>query len=258
VLPVEDEEISAFAHKAFEKQGMTILTGATVTALEKGKDRVTATIEKDGESSEIAVERVISAVGIVGNVEDIGLEGTQIKVEKTHVVADPWMATGEPGVYAIGDLTGPPWLAHKASHEGVICVEKLAGIAGLHPLDVRRIPGCTYCQPQIASIGLSEAAAQEAGRKVKVGRFPFLGNGKAIALGEDQGMIKTIFDAATGELLGAHMIGAEVTELIQGYAVAMQLETTEAELMHTVFPHPTLSEMMHESVLDAYGRAIHF
>jgi dihydrolipoamide dehydrogenase len=258
VLPVEDEEISAFAHKAFEKQGMTILTGATVKSLKKGKDQVTATIEKDGESSEITVERVISAVGIVGNVEDIGLEGTQVKVEKTHVVADPWMATGEPGVYAIGDLTGPPWLAHKASHEGVICVEKLAGIAGLHPLDTRRIPGCTYCQPQIASIGLSEAAAQDAGRKVKVGRFPFMGNGKAIALGEDQGMIKTIFDAATGELLGAHMIGAEVTELIQGYAVAMQLETTEAELMHTVFPHPTLSEMMHESVLDAYGRAIHF
>ncbi len=258
VLPVEDAEISAFAHKAFEKQGMTLLTGTTVKSLNKGNDRVTATIEKDGKSSELTVERVISAVGIVGNVEDIGLEGTMVKVEETHVVADAWMATGEPGVFAIGDLTGPPWLAHKASHEGVICVEKLAGVAGLHPLDTRRSPGCTYCQPQVASIGLSEAAAQEAGRKVKVGRFPFMGNGKAIALGEEQGLVKTIFDAATGELLGAHMIGAEVTELIQGFAVAMQLETTEADLMHTVFPHPTLSEMMHESVLDAYGRAIHF
>ncbi len=258
VLPVEDEEISAFAHKAFEKQGMTLLTGTTVKSLEKGKGQVTATLEKDGKSSELTVERVISAVGIVGNVEDIGLEGTKIQVEKTHVVTDTWMATGEPGVYAIGDLTGPPWLAHKASHEGVICVEKLAGVAGVHPLDVRRIPGCTYCHPQVASIGLSEAAAREAGREVKVGRFPFMGNGKAIALGDDQGLVKTIFDAGTGELLGAHMIGAEVTELIQGYAVAMQLETTETELMHTVFPHPTLSEMMHESVLDAYGRAIHF
>ncbi len=258
ILPVEDAEISAFAHKAFEQQGMTLLTGATVKSLKKGNNRVTATIEKDGKSSELTVERVISAVGIVGNVEDIGLEGTQVRVEKTHVVADAWMATGEPGVFAIGDLTGPPWLAHKASHEGVICVEKLAGVAGLHPLDTRRIPGCTYCQPQIASIGLTEAAAEEAGRKVKVGRFPFMANGKAIALGEEQGLVKTIFDAATGELLGAHMIGAEVTELIQGYAVAMQLETTEADLMHTVFPHPTLSEMMHESVLDAYGRAIHF
>jgi dihydrolipoamide dehydrogenase len=168
------------------------------------------------------------------------------------------MATGEPGVFAIGDLTGPPWLAHKASHEGVICVEKLAGLADAHPLDTRRIPGCTYCNPQVASIGLSEAAAIEAGRKIKVGRFPFMGNGKAIALGEEQGLVKTVFDAVTGELLGAHMIGAEVTELIQGYAIAMQLETTEIDLMHTVFPHPTLSEMMHESVLDAYGRAIHF
>jgi dihydrolipoamide dehydrogenase len=258
ILPVEDAEISAFAHKAFEKQGMTLLTGAAVKSLDKGDDQVTATIETDGKTRELTVERVISAVGIVGNVEDIGLDGTRVRVEKTHVVADQWMATGEPGVFAIGDLTGPPWLAHKASHEGVICVEKLAGIAGLHPLDTRRIPGCTYCQPQVASIGLTEAAAEEAGRKVKVGRFPFMANGKAIALGEEQGLVKTIFDAATGELLGAHMIGAEVTELIQGFAVAMQLETTEADLMHTVFPHPTLSEMMHESVLDAYGRAIHF
>ncbi len=258
ILPVEDEEISAFAHKAFEKQGMKILTGAAVKSLNKGKDQVTATIEAGGETRELTVERVISAVGIVGNVEDLGLEGTGVQVDKTHVTTDPWMATGEPGVFAIGDLTGPPWLAHKASHEGVICVEKLAGESGAHPLETRRIPGCTYCHPQVASIGLSEVAAKEAGRAVKVGRFPFVGNGKAIALGEDQGMIKTVFDAKTGELLGAHMIGAEVTELIQGYAVAMQLETTEADLMHTVFPHPTLSEMMHESVLDAYGRAIHF
>ena len=258
ILPVEDEEISAFAHKAFEKQGMKIATGAAVKSLNKGKDQVTATIEAGGGTREITVERVISAVGIVGNVEDLGLEGTGVQVEKTHVVADPWMATGEPGVFAIGDLTGPPWLAHKASHEGVICVEKLAGESGAHPLETRRIPGCTYCHPQVASIGLSEAAAKEAGRAVKVGRFPFMANGKAIALGEDQGMIKTVFDAKTGELLGAHMVGAEVTELIQGFAVAMQLETTEADLMHTVFPHPTLSEMMHESVLDAYGRAIHF
>ena len=258
VLPVEDEEISAFAHKAFEKQGMKIMTGATVKGLKKGKDNVTATIEKDGKSSEVTVDRVISAVGIVGNVEDLGLDGTKVKVEKTHVVADQWMATGEPNVYAIGDLTGPPWLAHKASHEGVICVEKLAGLNDVHPLNVRRIPGCTYCHPQVASIGLTEAKAKENGRKVKVGKFPFVGNGKAIALGEDQGLVKTIFDEKTGELLGAHMVGAEVTELIQGYAVAMQLETTETDLMHTVFPHPTLSEMMHESVLDAYGRVIHF
>jgi len=258
ILPVEDEEISAFATKAFEKQGIKIVTGATVKSLDKGKDSVTATIERDGQSETLAVDRVISAVGIVGNVENVGLEGTRVTVEKTHVVTNEWMETGEPGVYAIGDLTGPPWLAHKASHEGVLCVEKIAGTKGLHPLDTRRIPGCTYCHPQVASIGLSEAKATEGGRKVRVGRFPFAGNGKAIALGDDQGLVKTVFDAETGELLGAHMIGAEVTELIQGYAVAMQLETTEAELMHTVFPHPTLSEMMHESVLDAYGRAIHF
>ena len=226
--------------------------------MKKGNGKVTATIEADGKSSELTVERVISAVGIVGNVEDIGLDGTAIQVEKTHVVTDEWMATGEPGVYAIGDLTGAPWLAHKASHEGVICVEKIAGLNDVHPLNTLRVPGCTYCHPQVASIGLSEAKAKENGREVKVGHFPFVGNGKAIALGEDEGMIKTVFDAGTGELLGAHMFGAEVTELIQGYAVAMQLETTETDLMHTVFPHPTLSEMMHESVLDAYGRVIHF
>lgn len=256
VLPVEDEEISALALKAFKKQGMNIITGATVKSLKTASSNVTATIEKGGKSEKLTVDRVILAVGIVGNVEDIGLEESKVKVEKTHVVTGKYSETDEPGVYAIGDLTGPPWLAHKASHEGVICVEKIAG-KNPHALDTSRIPGCTYCHPQIASVGMTEAKAKEAGRKVKVGRFPFLGNGKAIALGDDQGLIKTIFDADSGELLGAHMIGAEVTELIQGYAVAMTLETTEAELMETVFPHPTLSEMMHESVLDAYDRVIH-
>jgi len=258
VLPVEDEEISDFAGKAFEKQGMKILTSATVTGLKKAKGGVTATVEAGGKSTQVRVERVILAVGIVGNVENLGLEGTKVKVDKSHIVIDEWSRTGEPGVYAIGDVTGPPWLAHKASHEGVICVEKIAGVPGLHPLDKSRIPGCTYCRPQVASIGLTEKQAVAQGHAVKVGRFPFMGNGKAIALGEPEGLVKTVFDAATGELLGAHMVGAEVTELIQGFAVAKTLETTEAELMHAIFPHPTLSEMMHESVLDAYGRAIHF
>ncbi len=258
VLPVEDEEVSAFAHKAFEKQGMKIITGAAVKALKKGKDSVTATVEADGKSTEIKVDRVVMAVGIVGNVENIGIDGTKVKVEKAHVVVDDWLQTGEPGVYAIGDLVGPPWLAHKASHEGVICVEKIAGVKGVHPLNTLNIPGCTYCHPQVASVGMTEAAAKEKGHKVRVGRFPFIGNGKAIALGDSEGFVKTVFDADTGELLGAHMIGAEVTELIQGFGVAKTLETTEAELMHAVFPHPTLSEMMHESVLDAYDRAIHF
>ncbi|KAA5606485.1 dihydrolipoyl dehydrogenase [Roseospira marina] len=259
ILPVEDPEISAFARKAFEKQGMTIHTATTVKALKTGADSVTATLEgKDGTPQDITVDRVILAVGIVGNVEDIGLDATKVKVDRSHVVTDEWCRTDEPGVYAIGDLTGPPWLAHKASHEGVLCVERIAGVEGVHPLDTRRIPGCTYCHPQVASVGLTEEKAKEQGHKVRVGRFPFIGNGKAIALGETEGFIKTVFDADTGEMLGAHMIGAEVTELIQGYAVGMTLETTEAELMHTVFPHPTLSEMMHESVLDAYGRALHF
>ncbi|MEX0808114.1 MAG: dihydrolipoyl dehydrogenase [Dongiaceae bacterium] len=258
ILPVEDAEISAFAHKAFTKQGMKILTGATVKKLDRGKNNVTATIEtKEKKIETLTVDRVILAVGIVGNVEKIGLENTKVKVEKAHVVTDEWGATGEPGVYAIGDLTGPPWLAHKASHEGVACVEKIAGVKGVHPIDKSNIPGCTYCHPQIASVGLTEEAAKKAGYEVKVGRFPFAGNGKAIALGDDQGLVKTIFDAKTGALLGAHMIGSEVTELIQGYAIARTLETTEAELIATVFPHPTLSETMHESVLDAYGRVIH-
>ena len=257
VLPVEDAEISAFAKKAFEKQGMKIMTSATVKALKKGADNVTATVEAGGKSQDITVDRVILAIGIVGNVENLGLEGTKVKVEKAHVVVDGYGATGEPGVYAIGDLAGPPWLAHKASHEGVICVEKIAGVKGVHPMDVRNIPGCTYCMPQVASVGLTEQAAKDKGYDVKVGKFPFIGNGKAIALGEPEGLVKTVFDAKTGELLGAHMIGAEVTELIQGYTIAKTMETTEAELMHTVFPHPTLSEMMHEAVLAAYGRVIH-
>jgi dihydrolipoamide dehydrogenase len=225
--------------------------------LKRGKDSVLATIVAGDKSETAAFDRVITAVGIVGNVEDIGLEGTGVKVERTHVVIDEYCRTGEPGVYAIGDLTGAPWLAHKASHEGVLCVEKIAGVEGVHPLEVLNIPGCTYCRPQVASVGLTEAKAKEGGREVKAFKFPFIGNGKAIALGEADGFVKTVFDAATGELLGAHMIGAEVTELIQGYVIARQLETTEAELMETVFAHPTLSEMMHESVLGAYGRAIH-
>ena len=259
VLPVEDADISAFAHKAFEKQGMKIHTNAVVKTLKTGTDNVTATIEpQGGQSFDLTVDRVIMAVGIVGNVENIGLEGTKIKVDRTHVLTDEWCRTGEPGVYAIGDLTGPPWLAHKASHEGMMCVEKIAGLADVHPIDTLKIPGCTYCRPQVASIGLTERAAKEKGLSIKVGSFPFIGNGKAIAMGEAEGLVKTIFDAKTGELLGAHMIGAEVTELIQGFSIAKTLETTEVDLMHTVFPHPTLSEMMHESVLDAFGRVVHF
>lgn len=257
IMPVEDAEISAFAQKSFEKQGMKIMTGAKVAKLEKGKDSVTAHVEIGGKTEKITVDRVISAVGIVPNTENIGLENTKIKTDRGHIVTDKWCATDEPGVYAIGDVTAPPWLAHKASHEGIICVEKIAGLNDVHPLDVRKIPGCTYCMPQVASVGLTEAKAKEQGYDIKVGRFPFIGNGKAIALGEPEGLVKTIYDAKTGELLGAHMIGAEVTEMIQGFGIAMTLETTEAELMHTVFPHPTLSEMMHESTLDAYGKAVH-
>jgi dihydrolipoamide dehydrogenase len=258
VLPVEDEEISAFARKSFEKQGIKIHTGATVKTLERSAGQVAAQIQAGGKMSEILVEKVILAVGIVGNVEDIGLEGTAVEVERTHVVVDEWLRTGEPGIYAVGDLVGPPWLAHKASHEGVICVEHIAGVNDVHPLDTRNIPACTYCRPQVASVGLTETAARAAGYEVKVGHFPFIGNGKAIALGEPEGLVKTVFDSQTGELLGAHMVGAEVTELIQGYAIAKTLETTEADLIRTIFPHPTLSETMHEAVLDAYGRAIHF
>ncbi|WP_370312412.1 dihydrolipoyl dehydrogenase [Sagittula sp.] len=257
ILPVEDAEIAAFAKKQFQKQGMTILEGASVKSLDRGPNGVVAHVEKGGETSKISVDTVISAVGIVGNVEDLGLEGLGVRVERSHVVTDPFCRTGIDGVYAIGDVAGAPWLAHKASHEGVMVAELIAG-GHPHAVDPGSIAGCTYCHPQIASVGLTEAKAKEQGFDVKVGRFPFIGNGKAIALGETEGMVKTVFDAKTGALLGAHMVGAEVTELIQGYVVGRQLETTEEDLMQTVFPHPTLSEMMHESVLDAWGRAIHF
>ena len=257
ILPVEDEEISAIARRAFEKQGMKIMIGAKVTRLDKKADSVTATIDDGkGGSRSVTVERVISAVGVVGNVENLGLEKLGVTIDRGTIVADGLGRTNVHGIYAIGDIAGPPMLAHKAEHEGVICVEAIKGLHP-HPLDRLRIPGCTYCHPQIASVGLTEKAAKERGYEVKVGRFPFVGNGKAIALGEDQGMVKTIFDGKTGQLLGAHLVGAEVTELVQGFVIAMQLETTEEDLMHAVFPHPTLSEMMHESVLSAFGRAIH-
>lgn len=258
ILPVEDIEISQLARKAFEKQGIKIHTDTTVKALEKGKNSVKATFDHKGKSHTETFDRVIVATGIVGNTENLGLETTRVKVEKNQIKTNEWCATDEPGIYAIGDVAGAPWLAHKASHEGIICVEKIANLPHVHPLKKQNIPGCTYSLPQVASVGLTEAAALEKGYKLKVGRFPFMANGKAIALGEPEGLIKTIFDEKTGELLGAHMIGAEVTELIQGYVVGKTLETTEAELMHTVFPHPTLSEMMHEAVLDAYKKAVHF
>ncbi|MEL6205269.1 MAG: dihydrolipoyl dehydrogenase [Pseudomonadota bacterium] len=257
ILPVEDAEISAFAKKSFAKQGMTIMEKAMVKQLDRGKGKVTAHIEIGGKVETHEFDTVISAVGIVGNTEGLGLEKIGVKVEKTHVATDPYCRTGVQGVYAIGDIAGAPWLAHKASHEGVMVAELIAGKNNAHPVEPHQIAGCTYCQPQIASVGLSEAKAKEAGHEVRVGRFPFIGNGKALALGEPEGMIKTVFDAKTGELLGAHMVGAEVTELIQGYVVGQKLETTEQDLMETVFPHPTLSEMMHESVLDAYDRVIH-
>ena len=258
ILNAEDSEISAMAHKAFEKRGMKILTSAKLQSLKKTAHEVTATIEQGGKSQTLTAERVIMAIGIVGNSENLGLEATKVKLDRGHIVTDGYGATGEPGLYAIGDITGAPWLAHKASHEGIICVEKIAGQKDVHAIGDNTVPGCTYCRPQVASVGLTEDAARAKGLDIKVGRFPFLANGKAIALGDDEGLIKTIFDAKTGELLGAHMIGPEVTEMIQGYAIARTLETTEQELMQTIFPHPTLSEAMHESVLDAYDRAIHF
>ncbi len=256
VLPVEDEEISKFARKAFEKQGMKISESASVTKLDRGKGKVVAHIKKAGKTEKHAFDTVISAVGIVGNVEGLGLDDIGVKVERSHIVVDEMCRTGVAGIYAIGDIAGPPWLAHKASHEGVSVAEQIAG-KHPHPVRPESIAGCTYCHPQVASVGYTEARARALGYDVKIGRFPFVGNGKAIALGEAEGMVKTVFDARTGELLGAHMVGAEVTELIQGYVVARQLETTEEDLVNTVFPHPTLSEMMHESVLDAYGRVIH-
>ncbi|HZS64816.1 MAG TPA: dihydrolipoyl dehydrogenase [Xanthobacteraceae bacterium] len=256
ILPVEDAEIAAFARKAFEKQGIKILTGAKVTKLDKKADSVTATIDDGkGATQTITVERVISAVGVVGNIENLGLEKLGVKTDRGIIAVDQFNRTNVPGIYAIGDVSGPPMLAHKAEHEGVVCVEAIKGLEP-HPMNKLMIPGCTYCSPQIASVGLTEAAAKEKKLDVRVGRFPFAGNGKAIALGEDQGFVKVIFDKKTGQLRGAHMVGAEVTELIQGYVVAMNLETTEEELMHTVFPHPTLSEMMKEAVLDAYGRVL--
>jgi dihydrolipoamide dehydrogenase len=258
ILPAEDEEISEFAAKQFKKQGMNIITSAKLDKISPSSGHAQVTYELNGKSHSIKTDRVIMAVGITGNIEDIGLESTKVKTDRGHIVVNEWLETDQKGVYAIGDLVGPPWLAHKASHEGIICVEKIAGKNDVHPLNVTNIPGCTYCMPQIASVGLSESKAKEKGYKIKVGRFPFQGNGKAIALGEPEGLVKTIFDAKTGELLGAHMIGAEVTEMIQGYSIAKTLETTEQELIHSVFPHPTLSEMMHESVLDAYDRVIHF
>ncbi|MFO0405552.1 MAG: dihydrolipoyl dehydrogenase [Labrys sp. (in: a-proteobacteria)] len=257
ILPVEDEEIAALARKRFEKSGIKIITGAKVTKIAKAADSLTATVEgADGSTQAITVDRMISAVGVVGNIEGLGLEALGVQTERGTILTDGLGRTNVPSVYAIGDVAGAPMLAHKAEHEGVLCVEAIKGLH-VHPMDKLKIPGCTYCHPQIASVGLTEKRAKEAGHTIKVGRFPFIGNGKAIALGEPEGLVKTIFDAKTGKLLGAHMIGAEVTELIQGFVVAMNLETTEEDLMHTVFPHPTLSEMMHESVLDAYGRVIH-
>ena len=258
ILPAEDEEISALAEKDFKKQGMNILTKAGVESLKLGKSNVKATIKtSDGQTTEETFDRVILAIGIVGNIENLGLETLGVKTDRTHVTVDGFGRTSVPGLYAIGDLTGPPWLAHKASHEGVICVEGIAGSNTSHPFDASNVPGCTYSHPQVASVGLTEFEARKAGKKIKVGKFPFIGNGKAIALGAGNGLVKTIFDETTGELLGAHMIGAEVTELIQGYVIARQAELTEQDLMHTIFPHPTLSEMMHESVLAAHGKALH-
>jgi dihydrolipoyl dehydrogenase len=255
ILPVEDAEIAALARKRFEKQGIKILANTKVTKLEKKADSVVATIDDGKKPQTVEFERVISAVGVVGNVENLGLEKVGVKTDRGVVVIDGYGKTNVPGIYAIGDVAGPPMLAHKAEHEGVVCVEAIKGLHP-HPTDKNLIPGCTYCNPQVASVGLTEARAKEGGREIRVGRFPFVGNGKAIALGEDQGLVKVIFDKKTGQLLGAHMIGAEVTELIQGYVIAMNLETTEEELMHTIFPHPTLSEMMKEAVLDAYGRVL--
>ena len=256
VLPVEDAEISAFAKKAFQKQGMKIMEKSIVKQLDRGKDKVTAHIETGGKVQKMDFDTVISAVGIVGNVEDLGLEELGVKIDRTHVVTDEYCRTGVEGLYAIGDIAGAPWLAHKASHEGTMVADLIAGKSA-HPVKPETIAGCTYCHPQVASVGYTEAKAKELGYDIKVGKFPFIGNGKAIALGEPEGLVKTIFDARTGELLGAHMIGAEVTEMIQGYVIGRKLETTEEDLMETVFPHPTLSEMMHESVLDAYDRVIH-
>jgi len=258
ILPAEDEEISNLARKAFAKQGIRIHTGTRVERLVEDGGQVTASLRKpDGDLEELAAERILLAIGITGNVEGLGLEALGVEIEKGHIAVDEWSRTGIPGLYAIGDVTGPPWLAHKASHEGIICVEKIAGVEGVHPLHITAIPSCTYSSPQIAGVGLTEAQARQAGHELKIGRFPYSANGKAIALGETEGLVKTIFDAKTGALLGAHIVGSEATELIQGFVIGKGLETTEAELIAAIFPHPTLSEMMGESVLDAYGRALH-
>ena len=258
ILPVEDDEISALARKSFEAQGMKIYTEAKIQSIAKGKDTVMATVDIKGKSEKFEVNAIIIAVGIEGNVENLGLETTAVKIDKGHIITNQWLETSQKCVYAIGDVAGAPWLAHKASHEGVVCVEKIAGSKDVHPICKDKIPGCTYSMPQIASVGMTEKQALESGHKIKVGRFPFVGNGKAVAMGESEGLVKTIFDEKTGELLGAHMIGSEVTEMIQGFVIAKNLEATELDLMNTIFPHPTLSEMMHESVLSAFGRAIHF
>jgi len=258
ILPVEDAEIADVVVKQFEKRGVTFYTSTQVRGLERTQDGVRATMAPaEGEPITAEFDRVILAIGIVGNTENLGLEGTAVEVDRGHIVTNEWCQTGEAGVYAIGDVTAPPWLAHKATHEGILAAQHIAGLPDLHPIDTRRIPGCTYCRPQIASIGLTEARARETGRALKIGRFPFRGNGKAIAMGDYEGMLKTLFDAETGEILGAHMVGHGVTELVSNIGVAMELESTEAELMHTVFPHPTLSEALHESVLEAFGHAIH-
>lgn len=259
ILPVEDNEISALAKKAFEEKGMRIHTGTTVTRLEKNKGKVTVSLKKkqDEKEEQLTVDRVIVAIGIIANTEGLGLEGTKVIIHKGHIQTNEWLETGEKGVYAIGDVTGGPWLAHKASHEAVICIEKIAGKEHVVPLKREHIPGCTYTMPQVASVGLTEEKAKEAGHKIKIGRFPFMGNGKAIALGEAQGLVKTIFHAETGEFLGAHMIGAEVTELLPAFLIGKTMEATEEEFIHTIFPHPTLSEMLHESVLQAFGKALH-
>jgi dihydrolipoamide dehydrogenase len=258
ILQAEDDEISTLARKSFEAQGIKICTSAKIQSVSKNKNTVTATVDIKGKLENLEVNAIIMAVGIEANTENLGLENTAVKIEKGHIVTNEWLETNEKNIYAIGDVAGAPWLAHKASHEGVICIEKIAGSKDVHPMCRTKIPGCTYSMPQIASVGLTEKQAIEKGYKLKVGRFPFVGNGKAVAMGETEGLIKTIFDEKTGELLGAHMIGAEVTEMIQGFVIAKNLEATELDLMHTIFPHPTLSEMMHESVLNAYGRTIHF
>ncbi|MDC1383021.1 dihydrolipoyl dehydrogenase [Candidatus Puniceispirillum sp.] len=256
ILPVEDADVSSFVQKSFEKRGITVMTGVKIQSVTSSAGEVSVIVE--GYDTPLKASRMILAVGITGNTENLGLDVTKVKVDRGHIVTDHWGATAEKGIYAIGDVTGPPWLAHKASHEGIICVEKISGLKDVHVIGAGAVPGCTYCRPQVASVGMTEATAKQAGYALKIGRFPFHGNGKAIALGDDSGFVKTIFDEKTGELLGAHMVGPEVTELIQGYAIARTLEATEADLMATIFPHPTLSEAMHESVLDAYDRAIHF